>query len=359
MADIRDVQTARRHIRGHKEAQCAIAETVQRAGALRLLQIAMDRGRVIAIFHQRFRHDIHIRLAVAEDDRVAALLALGINQLAQKLPLLAGFLILAAGLEHDHALRDRGRGAGLPRHFDPFRGRQERIGDPLDFGRHGGAEKQCLTGKGCQAEDPLDIGNEAHIQHPVRLVHHHDLHAGQQQLAPLEMIQQAAGGGDQHVNTTVDQLILFLEGHATDQQRLGQLVIFRIGVEVFRHLRRQFAGRTKHKAARHAGPRATLGQQRDHRQREAGGLACPGLGDPQNVAAFQRGRNGPGLNGRRGFIPRILNRLEDLGVEFEIREFYHVYPLSTDTSRPVASDGGRAPMAPWLSTYAIPAQAIA
>ena len=100
-------------------------------------------------------------------------------------------------------------------------------------------------------EDALDIGDEPHIQHPVGLIHHHDLHAGQQQLAAFMMVQQAARRGDQHVNTPVNQLVLLAKRYATNQQSLGQLGIFGISLEVFGHLGRQVARWAKHQTARH------------------------------------------------------------------------------------------------------------
>ena len=53
---------------------------------------------------------------------------------------------------------------------------------------------------GHQLADALDVGDEAHVEHAVGLVDDQDLDAGQQQLAALEMVEQAAGRGDQHVD---------------------------------------------------------------------------------------------------------------------------------------------------------------
>ncbi len=123
---------------------------------------------------QGLSDDIDLCLAIAEDDRVGAGFALLVDQRAQNLPLFLGLTIFAAGFEQDHALFDvlgRGRSAS---HFDLFRVRQEGVGDPLDLGRHGGREEQGLAGEGRQAEDALDIGDEAHVEHAVGFIHHHD-----------------------------------------------------------------------------------------------------------------------------------------------------------------------------------------
>ena len=284
MADIRNIKPTRRHIRGAQEPQAAIAELIERFHPLALIKIAMDGGGIIAIFFQRFCTNIDIGFAIAKDDGVFAGLALAFDQRAQQGALFAGFAVAAAGFEHYHALGDVFRCGGLARHFDAFWRRQECVGDAFDLGRHGGREKQRLAGKGRKVKYALDIGDKAHIQHAVGLVYHHDLHAGQQQLAALEMVQQAAGRGDQHVNAAVDQLVLFLETDAADQQRFGQFQVFCVGVKIFGHLRCQFAGGAQHQAARHARAGAALGQHGDHRQCKAGGFACAGLGDTQNIA---------------------------------------------------------------------------
>jgi len=52
VADIGDVEPARGHVRGHEEPERAVAEAVERAGADRLVEVAMDRRGVVAVFRQ-------------------------------------------------------------------------------------------------------------------------------------------------------------------------------------------------------------------------------------------------------------------------------------------------------------------
>ena len=93
--------------------------------------------------------------------------------------------------------------------------------------RHRRREEQRLPGEGHQLEDALDVGDEAHVEHAVGLVDHHDVDAGQHQLAALEMVEQPAGRCDQHINAAREQRILIAEGHAADQQGDGQAVLVR------------------------------------------------------------------------------------------------------------------------------------
>ena len=158
--------------------------------------------------------------------------------------------------------------AGL-RDLDADRVGQERVGEALDLRRHGRREEQRLAGEGQQLADALDVGDEAHVEHAVGLVDDEDLDAGQQELAALEMIEQAAGRGDQHVDAAVELLVLVVEGDAADEQRDGQLVVAAVAVEVLLDLRGEFARRLEDERARHARAGAALLEQGQHRQDEA------------------------------------------------------------------------------------------
>jgi hypothetical protein len=164
---------------------------------------------------------------------------------AQHLAFLAWRPVAARRRELDQALLDRVGRRGLARDLDPLGVRQEGVGDPLDLGRHGGGEEQRLAGEGHKAEDALDIGDEAHVEHAVGLVDDHHLDVRQDQLAAFEMVEQAAGRGDQDIDALVDQRVLLLEADAADQERLGELHVLGIGVEVLRHLRGQFPRRAQ------------------------------------------------------------------------------------------------------------------
>ena len=282
----------------------------------------MDRFGVIAVFFQRLGDHIDINLAVTKDDRVGTGVTFGIDDRTQHGPLFAAFIFAFGRFEHHHALGDvfaRRRGAG---HFDLGRVGQECIGDPFNFGRHGRAEKQRLPGERGQVEDAFDIRDEPHVEHPVSLVHDHDLHAGQQQFAALKMVEQPARRGNQHIDAPVDQQILFLETDPADQQRLGQFGMFGIGVKVFSHLCGKFAGRAQDQRPGHPRPGPAPPQQGDHRQHETGGLAGAGLRNAQYVAAQQRRGDSPRLNRGRRQIAGVDHRLKHLGVKVQVGKLH-------------------------------------
>ena len=93
---------------------------------------------------------------------------------------------------------------------------------------------------------------------------------------------------------------------------MAQLVVLAVVVEIVGDLRRQFARRLDDQRARHARTGAAVGQHVDHRQGEGGGLAGAGLGATEHVAPDQNIRNGLFLDGGRGFVTRVFDRLKDL-----------------------------------------------
>ena len=197
---------------------------------------------------------------------------------------------------------------------------QELADEPRDLGRHRGGEEQRLAPRRQELADLLDVGDEAHVEHAVGLVDDEDLHAHEHYAPALEVIEQAAGRGDQHVDAAVELLHLIVHRHAADQQREVQLVIDPVFLEALRHLRGELAGRCQDQRARHARPRAARLQPGDHRQHEGGGLAGARLGDAEHVAARQCDGDGRGLDGGRRRIAGGIDRRQHLGAEPELSE---------------------------------------
>ena len=249
----------------------------------------MQRADAEAMTLERPEDDTDILLAVAEDDGVLDVhLA---HQLAQCLALrgrIVGRLL--------QALHDGGGGGGRRGDFDAFGSVEEVVGETLDFGRHGRREEEGLPREGKELADALDVGNEAHIEHPVGFVDHEDLDAVQKELAALEMIEEAAWRRDHHVGAAIELAVLLLVRHAADQKRDGELVALAEELKGVGHLGRQLAGRLQDQRPRHAGPGAAAFEPRQHRQHEGCRLAGPGLGDAEHVTAGDRDRDRLGLN---------------------------------------------------------------
>ena len=205
--------------------------------------------------------------------------------------------LAAAAVGGDEALLDGRRRRADAGDFDAHRVLQELLGEARDFGRHRGREEQRLARERHQLADPLDVRDEAHVEHAVGLVDDEDLDAGEQQLAALVEVEQAAGRRDQHVGAAHDLRFLVAEGHAADQQGDVELVVRAVLDEAFLDLRSQFAGGFEDERARHARAGAAAFEPREHGQREGCGLAGARLGDAENVAAGERVRDCLRLDG--------------------------------------------------------------
>ena len=161
-------------------------------------------------------------------------------------------------------------------------------------------------------------GNEAHVEHAVGFVDDEQLDAGEQEPAALEMVEQAAGRGDQHVDAARELGVLVVERHAADHQRDVELVACAVFVEALLHLRGELARRLQDQRARHARAGAALLQHGEHRQREGGGLAGAGLGDAEHVAAREHVRDRLFLDGGGGGVAGRLNRGENFVGQAEL-----------------------------------------
>ncbi len=201
---------------------------------------------------------------------------------------------------------------GRPGHLDADGIVEELLGDAPDFRRHGRGEEQGLPGERHQLADALDVGNEAHVEHAVGLVDDEKLDPRHQKPPAFEVIEQAARGGDQHVDAADELGVLVVERHAADQQRDVELMIDAVFDEALLDLGGELAGRLDDERARHAGPRAALFELGEHRQHEGGGLAGAGLGDAEHVAPGEDVRNGLFLDRSRARVAGSGNRRENL-----------------------------------------------
>ena len=187
------------------------------------------------------------------------------------------------------------------------------MGEAPNFGGHGRREHQGLADLRDQRHDPLDVRDEAHVEHAVGLVDDQDLDVGHQDLAAPIEVEQASRRGNQHVDAAVEAFFLIDEGFAADQQRHAELVILAVGFEVLRHLRGQFARRLHDQRARHAPPRPPARQHVDHRQDEGRGLAGAGLGAAEHVPPHEHDGNGLFLDGRGVEVAYFFDGAKDFG----------------------------------------------
>ena len=328
MGQALDVEAARGHVAADQKPDLAVPETLQRLGPLRLDHIAVQRRHVETVLGERAVEDIHVALAVAEDQRVLDVLVL--DEAPER-------LALVHGIDHQERLHHGLGRRGRRRHGDLFRVHQERVGQAPDLRRHGCREEQRLPNLRDEAHDALDVGDEAHVEHAVRLIDHQEFGVRQQDLAAIDQVEEAPGCRDQHVDAAVEFLLLIGEALAADQQRHAELVVvLSVGLEGLRYLCCELASRLQDQRARHARAGATSGQNIEHREREPGRLASAGLGAAQNVAAHEHVGDGLFLDRGGGLVAGVAHGLKNFGRKPEVGKTHqwillsiHCYPLRT------------------------------
>ena len=182
-----------------------------------------------------------------------------------------------------------------------------------DLGRHGGREEQRLALRRQRPDDPPDVVDEAHVEHPVGLVEDEDLEPVEADVALADQVEQAAGRGDEDVDAARQRLDLRALADAAEDHGVAQLQVAAVGREARLDLGGELAGRGQHQGAAGPGPGAArlAGQALQDRQREGGGLAGAGLGAAEQVAALRAdgGSPAPG-SGSAWCSPRRARRAE-------------------------------------------------
>ena len=301
MAYALHVQTPRRHIGRDEDIDLAFLKQVQFGDARRLVHVAMDLPAGETALLQILVEIAHGGLAVAEHDGGLHLV------LFKQSPQLG---LLGSRCDLDQALIDIGGCRGRARNLDMLGIGQEAVGQLLDRSRHRRRKQQRLPCRRQFGTDILDVGNEPHVEHAVRLVDHQQLAAVEEDLAPFEKIHQSAGRGDEHVDAFFQRLQLIAHGNTADKQRHVELVIATILLEIFGNLRGQFARRLQDQRPGHPRAAPPLGQNVDHRQHEARRLAGSGLRHTDNIAHHQHGWNRIGLNRGRLGIAGLIDRFQ-------------------------------------------------
>ena len=199
---------------------------------------------------------------------------------------------------------------------------QHFIRQAVDFHRHGGAEKQRLAFHRHGTDQATNGRQEALIEHLISLIQYKRADMIQPRGTLFQMVLQTARGCDQHINTAAKRLALTAKADTAENGRDGKAKMLAIGAEALGDLRRQFARRAQHQHAAATARRAALqqGKLMQQGQRKGRGLAGTGLGNAQQVAPFQHGRNGLGLDGGWGFVALILQSLKEKGVEAQSLE---------------------------------------
>ena len=176
----------------------------------------------------------------------------------------------------------------------------------LDLRRHGGAEHQVLAAGRQLGDHFFYVMDKAHIQHPVGLVQHKDLHPGQVHMALTDQVVQAAGAGHQDLHPGAQGLHLGRLAHTAKNDGAAQGQILAVGGKALADLQRQLPGRGQDQRPDRTG---LFGLSRrktvQHGQPKRCGLAGAGLGTAHQIPPGQHRGDGRRLDRRRHSIARL------------------------------------------------------
>lgn len=292
VSDVVHIQSSRRNIGGDQNPETALLEAGQRFGAHGLALVAVNGVAVNARCTQLFHHPVGGVLHLGENE---GLVDLGIAQKGDQ----QGILVLFP--HEEHLL-----GNTLHRGFVGRDGHQHRVADHgvgqlHHFRSYGGREKQGLALRRNLRQHPFDVGDEAHIEHPVHLVENEDLYLIQVDESLLHQVEQPTGSGHENIDPTVQGtdlagLVDPAEDHGMAEEKKAS-----ISLNAFPDLRCEFAGGGENEGpgGSFPVPAGIAGKPLQERQGKGSGLSGAGLGAAHQVTSFYQVRNALLLD-RRG-----------------------------------------------------------
>ncbi len=309
VAETIEIEAARRHVGRHQDVDLAALERGDGALALRLLDVAIERGHAESPSAQVLGEIDGRLLGVGEDQHRVE--ALDLQDAGE------GVELVDPG-HQPVALADVGRGGGLGGDRDLVRIAQVLLGDAPDRRRHRRGEERDLLLERSHAEDRVDGVDEAHLQHLVGFVEDREAHVVEDERAALEVIHDSSRRADHHVHAATQRPELRTVAlAAVDRQHPEILQVRRVGVERLGDLDRQLARGNQHQHLRIA---LTEIEARQDRQREGGRLARAGLRLPDEVAPLEQVRDRGELDRRGCLVADVLEGGEDGRREAEIGE---------------------------------------
>ena len=214
----------------------------------------------------------------------------------------------AAWVHHVNAVLHDGSDRAGHSDLDAHGIAQSKVGKLRDFGRERGREEERLPIFGNLRNDTAHGRQETDIKHAVHLVEDEDFDIVETQSALLEVVLEAAGGGDENVEALLEcGALVSVADTAVNAADLEIGETAEVAHGGF-HLHGEFSSGFENEAAE-ATVRAELLKRG---QREGGGFACAGLGRGDEVAAFKGRRNGAKLDGCRITVTHCLDALQNM-----------------------------------------------
>ncbi len=179
---------------------------------------------------------------------------------------------------------------------------------PVNVAVEGGREEHGLVSTAYLAQQPLNLGQKAHVRHAVRFVDDHHLDMVEVDGAALAQVDQAARGGDDQVRALGQRPDLGVHARSAVAGRQLQARLPGQGLEDLGHLTGQLPGGHQRQAPRRARSGRGSGglgcQALEDRYAEGQRLAGPGLGLAAHVSPGQGIGDGEGLD-RKGLSDAV------------------------------------------------------
>ena len=175
------------------------------------------------------------------------------------------------------------------------------------------ADKQQRLARGGQlAENPLDIGAEADVQHPIGLIEHDVNDIAEIKRSPFDMVEHTAGCADHDVDPAGQGADLPLDRLAAERPAHDDITAQSQLLQLADDLLSQLAGRRQDDGLR---PPSSGFEHLDEGNSESRRLARARLGLADDIESIERVGNEGRLNGAGCKVAGLLEGLEHGGAQ--------------------------------------------
>src|SRR5881396_3220290 len=307
VGDALDVNPARRDVRGDQDLVPSAPESGEGGLSLALAAVTVDPRDVEARSADLTGHAVRASLRAHEDEDGHHVLPAEETDEERRLEVLWDRIDLMANRRRGPVRRGHGDADGIA---------HDRPRERLDLRSHRRGEEEGLSLPWEGVDNPPDIREETHVEHPIRLVEDKDLEPAEVDVAAGHMIEETAWRRDDDVDARTQGV--FLRGHS-------DAAIDRVAVDSGA-LRKPAEGdldlgRELSRRRQDEGPRAARGlfhESLKDRQQEGGRLAGARLRRPDDVATGEDRRDCLLLDWRRGLVSEAVYRPDENRVKAEL-----------------------------------------
>ena len=285
MGDAGHIKSTSGNVGRDNDVEGAVAESLQRFGAVTLTNVGVEGGRLGAL-----------DFLDANEERVGLFFRSGENHHAVEAGAFHEFEDEFVALVHPDGVESVahgfGRGAAFP-DLDFGRLFECPVCESLDRARHGCREEKGLASGRAAVDDFLHVGKESHVEHAIDFIEDEILDIAEIEIPFLDVIEETAGGGDNDIGLALERFDLVSVADAAVQKHDVERLVVGEDVHLILNLSGKFAGWFKDQALRLGGS----SHRADNRKCEGGCLSGSCLGCPDDVTSLEGNRNGLSLNG--------------------------------------------------------------